>query len=286
MTHVRGRYWSLRYAARWYAARGWPVFPLRPRAKAPLTPRGFKAASCDPAVIDGWWAAEPEANIGLVPGPAGLVVIDVDGPAGAARARALGLLDVETARVTTGRPDGGCHLYFLHPGGTIGNRALAPHLDVRADAGYVVVPPSVHPSGAVYRWAGARIIAPLPAAVRERLCAAEEAASPAGGAAVIRDPRAVPVRTWEGAERLDRRVRAYLARVGAVAEGARNATAYRVAAALVRDFALGAEVAECYLVEWNAGNRPPLGARELRACLVSAVRHARRPVGAALGGHP
>src|SRR2546430_1441589 len=49
-------------------------------------------------------------------------------------------------------PSGGRHLWFPHPGGTIGNVVLAPHLDVRADHGYVLLPPSVHPSGAVYRW--------------------------------------------------------------------------------------------------------------------------------------
>src|SRR3989449_7233650 len=48
----------------------------------------------------------------------------------------------------------GRHLWFKHPGGSIGNVILAPHLDVRADHGYVLLPPSVHSTGAVYRWVG------------------------------------------------------------------------------------------------------------------------------------
>lgn len=51
-----------------YAARSWPVFPCEPRGKRPLgrlVPHGLKEATTDPAVINGWWAKEPEANIGL-----------------------------------------------------------------------------------------------------------------------------------------------------------------------------------------------------------------------------
>ena len=47
-------------------------------------------------------------------------------------------------------------------GAVIGNRSLAPKLDVRADAGYVVAPPSVHATGKRYRWATRLTNAPLP----------------------------------------------------------------------------------------------------------------------------
>lgn len=131
-----------------YARHGWPVFPIQPRGKAPLTDDGFKAATTDEAQLAGWWARWPEANIGFVPGRAGLVVLDIDGPEGESAAQRLGLLAEPTLTIATAR---GVHLYFRHPGGHIGNRRLAPGLDVRADAGYVLLPPSVHPSGARYR---------------------------------------------------------------------------------------------------------------------------------------
>lgn len=131
-----------------YADHGWPVFPCRRRGKAPITERGFLDATTDPITVAEWWAKNPEANIGFAPGRAGLLVLDIDSPEGEREATELGLLSEPTMIVTTGR---GRHLYFRHPGGHIGNRKLGPGLDVRADAGYVLLPPSIHPSGRQYR---------------------------------------------------------------------------------------------------------------------------------------
>lgn len=129
----------------------WPVFPCWPRGKEPLTYDGFRSATVDTEQIVDWWRSKPEANIGCPPGRAGLIVLDVDGPAARTEAIRLGLYAEPTLRVETGR---GWHLYFRHPGGRIGNRRLARGIDVRADAGYVLLPPSVHPTGTVYRALG------------------------------------------------------------------------------------------------------------------------------------
>src|SRR6266516_1813825 len=145
-------------AALAYAAHGWLVFPLRPQAKEPLTAHGFKDATADATQLERWWRETPDANIGLHPGPSGLVVLDVDGAEGRAVATPLGLFSEPTLAVLTGRA-GGVHLYYEHPGFPISNRPLAPHLDVRADEGYVVVPPSIHPSGARYCWDRAPVLA-------------------------------------------------------------------------------------------------------------------------------
>jgi hypothetical protein len=79
------------------------------------------------------------------------VVLDIDGPQGEATAESLGLLEEPTLEVITGR---GRHRYYRHPGGHIGNAPLGPKLDVRADVGYVVLPPSIHYSGRTYQWNG------------------------------------------------------------------------------------------------------------------------------------
>ncbi len=136
-------------AALGYAAHGWHVFPLKPRAKEPATPHGFKDATTDAPQIHSWWQETPGANIGLHPAPSGLVVIDVDGGAGREAAMKLGLFTQPTLTAVTPR---GWHLYFRHPDFAVSNKPLAPGVDVRGDEGYVVVPPSVHPSGTAYRW--------------------------------------------------------------------------------------------------------------------------------------
>lgn len=141
----------LESAAVEYARRGFFVFPVELCGKRPLTLDGFKSATRDPARVAEWWAHEPEANIGAVPGRSGLIVIDVDGDPGRREATRLGLLAEPTLQVETAR---GVHLWFERPFEDIGNRKLADGLDVRCDRGYVLLPPSVHPTGAIYRALG------------------------------------------------------------------------------------------------------------------------------------
>lgn len=134
---------------------GWPVFPCEPRDKKPLTPHGFHDASTHPEAVCAWWDKWPDANVGFYPGPAGLVVFDLDSDEAEAAAASLGLLNVPTLEVLTSR---GRHLYFRVPQGVaIGNvsRWADRGLDVRSANGYVLLPPSVHATGHVYVWRGA-----------------------------------------------------------------------------------------------------------------------------------
>ena len=51
---------------------------------------------------------------------------------------------------------GGQHFYFSYPvGNDIRNSAsaVAPNIDIRANGGFVVAPPSIHPTGNFYEWA-------------------------------------------------------------------------------------------------------------------------------------
>jgi hypothetical protein len=151
-------------AALEYAKRGWHVFPLKPRDKRPLTSNGFHGATSEVNKVLYSWQRNPEANIGLAPGASGLIVFDIDSAAAEQVAEALGLLDVGTLTACTGRADfNGRHIYFQHPGGRIGNLRLGLQngrlvrvnsttqgLEVKADAGYVVAPPSIHPSSRRY----------------------------------------------------------------------------------------------------------------------------------------
>ena len=152
--------------------------------KHPRTAHGLKQASADEAIIREWWKDWPDANVGIATGPAsGLLVIDVDGLEGAKSLEALRRTHElpTTLRALTGRTgeDGtrqGFHLYFAYPPGEhLGNSAgkLGKGLDIRAEGGYVVAPPSLHASGLLYQWEddGAPVAA-LPAWLLEWLTTA------------------------------------------------------------------------------------------------------------------
>jgi Bifunctional DNA primase/polymerase, N-terminal/AAA domain len=153
-------------AAREYAANGYPVFPCRPGAKEPATPRGFYDASTDLRTIDEWWAGNPDFNVALCPGDCGWVVVDIDMKPGkdglsewAELAERHGA--PPTRRVRT--PSGGWHLYFAGTAPSTQSR-LGAAIDTRGTGGYVLVPPSVlrHHDGAGYVVLDDRDPAPLP----------------------------------------------------------------------------------------------------------------------------
>lgn len=145
-------------AAITYQRHGWSVVPIAPRAKRPLVAwTDFQRRIASEVEITAWFARWPDANLGIVTGSvSGLVVIDIDPSHGGTQS----LLRIEaphgalpaTVEVLTG--GGGRHLYFRHPGHLVANRVgAAPGIDLRADGGLVVAPPSIHPSGRPYRFA-------------------------------------------------------------------------------------------------------------------------------------
>jgi hypothetical protein len=168
-------------AAGWYARHGLPVFPLVPRQKNPITQHGWKEATKDPAVIESWWRDNPEANIGIPTGaPSQLLLLDVDFWATVrvkCRADVIELYGEipNTAEAETGR---GRHFYFRFAGGKV-PAEIAAGIHLKADGGYGVVPPSVHPNGRIYRFDGSddkAILHPaaVPAWLLERIAESNE----------------------------------------------------------------------------------------------------------------
>lgn len=140
-----------------YVERGWSVIPVRPGGKRPLIPWGAHQRRCaDEAEVRRWFRRWPGANVGIVTGViSSLAVLDVDARHGGAPSlaeleRAHAPMPPTVAAATGG---GGSHLYFAHPGGLLHSQVgLAPGIDLRADGGFVVAPPSIHPSGRRYEW--------------------------------------------------------------------------------------------------------------------------------------
>lgn len=255
---------ALRDAALDYAKRGWPVFPLKPQGKTPLTTHGHKEATTSINMIERWWDRWPDANVGVATGKAlGAWVLDVDGEEGSRSLTALeqelgGLPD--TLESATG--GGGRHLFWAwNDARPVGNRTnVRPGIDVRGEGGYVVAPPSIHPSGRVYDWllATAPVRPPLPRwvdLVSPRALAPWE--RPATAAPEPRPARAVAAMV--GATATTDRARRYLAEIPPAIQGQGGHNALLWAArAMVVGFDLDDATALALLwAEFNPRCQPP-----------------------------
>lgn len=148
----------LKYAQA-YASLDWHVLPLKGGQKVPATRHGFKDATTDAATLNAWFGDGSAFNIGVATGAvSGIIVLDIDPRNGGEESferlvEDLGELPA-TLKANTG--GGGFHVFFNSPKGfTIGSSnglKAYPGIDVKSDGGYVVAPPSVHPSGVAYTW--------------------------------------------------------------------------------------------------------------------------------------
>lgn len=205
---------------------GFAVFPVQPRQKKPYGySTGLHAASRDVAQVAAWWSGQgvlpkaestekrpvpadlvirprPDSNIAVATGPiSGVWVFDLDGPVAEEGLAALIALHgplPETPEQITG---GGRQLLFAwDPAYELKNSVskIGPGIDVRADGGYFVAPPSVHPGdekkgippGRIYTWVAGRAPWDLPFAAAPRWLL--EAAMPAEA-----EKLAVPIKPRE-----------------------------------------------------------------------------------------
>jgi hypothetical protein len=144
---------TLLAAALDYAACGFMVFPCQPESKEPACEHGFKDATANPARLRRWFGSS-QNNIAIATGMvSGIWMLDIDGDLGATTLAELEARHGALPATLTSISSSGCHLWFRADGelqcsaGRIG-----AGLDVRADGGYAMAPPSVHPDGPTYRW--------------------------------------------------------------------------------------------------------------------------------------
>ncbi len=138
--------------ASFYLSFGWSVIPLKPHSKHPLVKwKEFQSRLATEDEVENWKRQFPKANIAIVTGKiSNLVVLDIDGQEGKDSVIRLGGIPDSTPIVRTGN---GWQAYFAHPGCPVRNFVhKMPGLDMRAQGGYVVAPPSIHPNGRIYRW--------------------------------------------------------------------------------------------------------------------------------------
>jgi hypothetical protein len=229
------------------ARKGLAVFPCMPADKKPACTHGCKDATTDTITIQTWWQENPRYNIGIATGATSeIFVVDIDGDGVDDGEDELNRLTkqhgelLSTVEVITAR---GRHLWFKHPNVPVRNSAgkIAPGIDVRGDGGYVLAPPSVHPSGKRYCWSvdSTSAIAEAPAWLVDLV------ATPANGNGATASSE------W----------RALVA--GGVAEGQRDCTVARLAGLLLRRFVDPIVTLEL-LKAWNATRcSPPLPPKDI-----------------------
>jgi len=128
----------------------WHIFPLSKNAKIPANgSAGFHDAVVRDEALKRWPDIQA-GNIGLFPGPSGLLVIDVDVKTHKDGTPGVGIETMKALQSKHGdlpetftikTPSGGWHLYFQKPDiDHVGNDSIGKDIDIRSDGEYVLTP--------------------------------------------------------------------------------------------------------------------------------------------------
>lgn len=238
------------------AARGWLVFPSR--GKQPLV-KWSRSATTDPAVVDVWWDAWPDADVCIKTGAeSDLVVVDWD--AYKQNAPDEFPLSPKPDTYTCQTLKGGFHFYFRHPGYPVSNSAgvVAEHVDIRGDGGMVVA----------YRPVADRPLADAPGHWLTRRQRA--APSPDANLTPPHDPQQEP-RGWSKTM-----LTSAVISIKGADEGKRNATLYAVASDTYRTLCWEGPVRTEHVTQalGDAAHTIGLEPAEIANTLISAMRNA------------
>ena len=147
--------------------KGCPVFPVDRITKKPHVEwKAYQERLPTEVEVTAWWTRWPNANIGMATGHlSGLVVVDCDSHEATDHFIEEYPDSMKTLQVQTGR---GRHYYYKFEEGIHNDagKLLGPGIDTRGEGGFVIVPPSIHANGKVYKWIN---IENKPIALSERL---------------------------------------------------------------------------------------------------------------------
>ena len=140
-----------------YVQLGMSIVPQMPGAKQPCVRwRPYQLERPTVAQLYQWYRKWPDAGIAVVLGAvSNLFAIDVDGrEAHDALIEHLGKVPKAPMSISGSGKPYRYHLFFRHPGFATKAKATPwhPQLEFRGDRGIVVLPPSKHKSGNLYRW--------------------------------------------------------------------------------------------------------------------------------------
>lgn len=225
-----------------YVDSGWSVLPVKPEEKRPYMTNWLqymKTKATKDKVMD-WFTKLSGAGIGIVTGKiSNLVVLDIESYC---TIPIETLLEKYPTQMVSRTGSGGYHLFYQYPVGVgnVSNRVgIFEGADLRADGGFIVLPPTVHPSGNQYEWIKRGIPGVFPKP--------------------FLDIQAKP--TAQNENWIKEALRG-------VTEGSRNDTCARLAGYFFKK-GMSADIVEVLLMEWNERNDPPMPVKEVRTVIKS-----------------
>ena len=234
----------LKYANE-YLDSGWSVLPVKPEEKRPYMTNWlqYNRTRVQKNVMENWFTNLTGAGIGIVTGKiSNLVVLDVESYCPTPIEE---LLKKYPTQMVSRTGSGGYHLFYQYPTHVahVGNRVgLFDGIDLRADGGFIVLPPTIHPSGGRYEWISRGIPGAFPYSLLD----------------VQAQPKA------QGDGWITETLRG-------VSEGGRNDACARLAGYFFKK-GMNADIVEALLIEWNERNDPPLPINEIRTTIKSIER--------------
>ena len=241
-----------------YKRLGFNVIPLKARSKEPVIKWSeFETRKTTEEELKQWFSKE-DVNVGIVCGSVSgnLIVLDFESLEAFKRffEKTPDELADSTLVVKTAR---GFHLYVKTDKPISSFKIPELQLDVKGEGGYVVAPPSIHPTGVKYEFLGN----PWKLDHLENINDLDEWIwLRAGELGVFR----------YGSEDDPPCIRLLL---NGVKEGMRNEAAVRLASYWLQFRKMEPKEVFNRLLEWNVRNSPPMNEKELKNCLKSVLKH-------------
>lgn len=228
-----------------YVDRGWSVLPVRPEEKRPFMTNWlqYTHSRASKETITSWFTNLSGAGVGIVTGKvSNIIVLDVESTC---PYPIEGILKKYPTQLISRSGSGGYHLFYQYPTNAtkVANRVrIFDGADLRADGGFIVLPPTMHSSGRRYEWVSEGVPGRFPAALLD-----------------LRSQPKVQSDGW------------ITEALRGVSEGGRNDACARLAGYFFKK-GMTYDIVEALLLDWNERNDPPLPTKEVRTTIKSIER--------------
>lgn len=234
-----------------YVDNGWSVLPVKPEEKRPYMTNWlqYTRTRANKQTVVNWFNSLVGAGIGVVTGRvSNMVVLDVESDCPYS---IEDILRKYPTQMYSRTGSGGYHLFYQYPTNVprVANRVgIFERADLRADGGFIVLPPTIHPSGGRYEWIKRGPLGAFPLALLD-----------------MQSQPKVQNDGW------------ITEALRGVTEGGRNDACARLAGYFFKK-GINIDIVESLLLEWNERNDPPMPVHEVRTTIKSIERsHAGAP---------